>query len=242
MLFTLLMVFTGKATLADDTVVNVTSSQTILDPATSIIDSSTVTIQSIQSKIDSATSTLQNTANSDSTAIIVIIQANVPNTDTSTATSIATTQEPIATAVVDAGNKIQIAQQTIESATVASQIAQTSLASVDSQTSLAYVAQSNVDSATVTVQNNTVVLNTSQNTLSSAPLTTIDVTSPGLIATVYSAANGSSPALPIANSQPIETIIVPQISYNWGSGQVLNSGLSDHVIVKFEGKITLPSK
>ena len=79
-------------------------------------DTSTVTVQTIQSKIDSATAALQSTASIDSTAIIVIIQSNVPNTDTATASSIATTQEPIATAVADAGNKIQIAQQTIDSA------------------------------------------------------------------------------------------------------------------------------
>ena len=235
----LLFLFPSNKAHADEIVTQITP-----DPApntdTAIVIPP-VTIEIVETKINDAQSTLTAAAETQSNAIISTIQANVPNTDTATATSIATTKEPIATAVVDAGNKVQIAQQTIESATVASQIAQTSLASVDSQTSLVYVAQSNVDSATVTVQNNTVVLNTSQNTLSSAPLTTIDITSPGLIATVYSAANGSSPALPTANSQPIETIIVPQISYNWGSGQVLNSGLSDHVIVKFEGKITLPS-
>ena len=236
----LLLLFPIKVAKAEDTSVGQTISQVINDPLPTLNDTSTVTVQTIQSKIDSATAALQSTASIDSTAIIVIIQSNVPNTDTATASSIATTQEPIATAVADAGNKIQIAQQTIDSATVASQIAQASLAAVDSQTAAVATVQSQVDGSTVTVQQDSNILTLAQNTLNSAPLVTIDVTSPGLVATVYRANNGASPAMPTANSQPIETVVIPQISYSWGNGQVLNSGLSDHVIIQFTGKITLP--
>ena len=237
----LLLLLPFKPVYADDTSVGQTTTQIVLDPLPVLVDTSTVTAQVVQNKIDAANSLLQSTANADSTSIIIIIQSNVPNTDTQTATNIATTQEPIASAVSDAGNKIQLAQQYIDSATMALQIAQSSISTVDSQTVIVATSQSELETATVAVSNNSNALQNAQNTLASAPLTTIDVTAPGLIATVYRAANGAAPAMPSANSVPIETIIVPQITYNWGSGQILNSDLSDHVIVQFTGKITLPA-
>ena len=164
-ILTFLMVLSGKSAHADDTSTGLTTSQTIDIPASSITDTSTVTVQIVQIKIDSAVSNLQTTAQADSTAIIATIQANVSNTDTSTATSIATTQEPIATAVADASNKIQIAEQTIDSATVATQVAQTAIVAVNAQTAVVAIAQSAVDTATVTATNAQITLTTETNKL-----------------------------------------------------------------------------
>jgi len=288
----LLFLFPSNKAHADDVPAATTTSQPVSDipvaitdtsTVNAVIDTSTVTVAIIENKINAAISNLQTTSETNGNAIISTIQANASNTDTSTAISIATTQEPMASAVAEANNKIQIAQQTIDSATVATQVAQTAIAAVDTQTVVVAQAQSVVDTATVTTNNDQTVLTTetaklpdlqstasnaqstanaenstfdqkstdlnnaqtdltnAQTALDSAPLTTVDVTQPGLIATVYHAANGASPALPAANATPVEVLTVPQITYNWGSGQILNSGLSDHVIVKFEGKITLPS-
>jgi hypothetical protein len=67
---------------------------------------------------------------------------------------------------------------------------------------------------------------------------TVTTTTNGAKATVYYG-TGRTPALPTANSTPILTTTVPQISYNWGSGSVLG-GPADRVIVKFEGTVTVP--
>jgi len=278
-ILTALLLFSGKSSAhADDTSIGTTNSQTINIPATSIVDTSTVTVQIVQSKIDSAVSSLQTTSQANGNAIITAIQANVPNTDTATAVSIAITQEPIATAVATATSKIQVAQQTIDSATVATQVAQTAIAAVDTQTAVVATAQSIVDTATVTSTNAQVTLTTETNKLPDLQATqtttqsgfytensnlgtatsnvqtaetavsdaitdlanngTIQTTTNGVTASVYNA-GGRSPALPASNATPILTTTVPQITYNWGSGQILGTR-SDGVIVKFTGTVTVP--
>jgi len=236
----LLFLFPSNKAHADDTAVVDTTSQPVLDPSVSIENNSTITINSVQNKIDSATSTLQSTAQIDSAAIINSIQTNVPNADTQTAVQIATTQDPISTAVQDATLKIQIANQAIDSATSAIKIVNSNQLVVDSQTVIVSNIQLQIDSATANVDSTTTTLQSAQNTLSSAPLSTINVTASGVIATVYRAQNGASPSLNNLGN-PVETLVVPSISYNWGSGQILNSGLSDHVIVVFNGQITVPN-
>ena len=275
----LLFLFPSHKAYADDASSVTPISQPISDLPTSIIDTSTVTVQTVQTKIDAAVSSLQSTSQSNGDAIISSIQANVPNTDTNAAISIATTQQPIANAVADATAKIQIAQQIIDSATVATQIAQTDIAAVDTQSALVTQAVTIVDSATVTVSNTQIVLNVENNKLPDLQATqttnesgfytensnlgtatsnvdlaqsnlinaqldltnngTITVTTNGVTATVYRATNGAAPV--IANQTPVEVIRLSNIAANWGSGQILNSGLSDHVIVKYEGTITVPS-
>jgi hypothetical protein len=141
---------------------DVTAIQPVTDPIPAV-SGITTTLQDIQDKIDSATATLQSNSQTDGNAILSIIQNNNPNVDTKTAIDIATTQEPIASAISDASSKVQIAQQTIDSATVATQVAQNALAGVDSQTAVVTQAQLNIDSATVTTQDaqNTLDLATS---------------------------------------------------------------------------------
>ena len=60
----------------------------------------------------------------------------------------------------------------------------------------------------------------------------------GLTAEVYNVlGQNNAPVLP-AGAQPIYITQVDNIDFNWGSGQVLNSGRSEDVIVKFTGNFT----
>ena len=61
----------------------------------------------------------------------------------------------------------------------------------------------------------------------------------GLSYTTYQSFGGS-PDLPTEESQVISSGIVQSIDFDWGGGTVLDSGLWDGVIVKFEGWITPP--
>jgi TolA protein len=234
----MLTVFSGRPAHSDDTSVGQTISQpiNISDTSTAILISS----DTIQSKIDSATSSLQTTAQIDQNAIISLIQTNVPNSDTSTAVQIAITQEPISTSIESATAKVQIAQQAIQSAIIALNVLQNQQSLVDSQTVIVSNFQSKVDGATAVVEDKTNVLQIAQSTLDSNPLVVVSTTAPGIVATVYRAQNGASPSLENLGT-PITTVIVPSIAYQWGSGPILNSGMSDHVIVVFKGQITVPN-
>jgi hypothetical protein len=60
----------------------------------------------------------------------------------------------------------------------------------------------------------------------------------GLTAEVYNVlGQNNAPVLP-ANAQPILVTQVPNVDFNWGSGQILNSGRSEDVIVKLTGNFT----
>jgi hypothetical protein len=73
------------------------------------------------------------------------------------------------------------------------------------------------------------------------PVTTTTLTG-GLRADSFNRQNyGSKPPLPTPNEVPTSTLIVPNINYNWGSGQVLNSGRQDRVLVRFTGNIAFPT-
>ena len=244
----LLFLFSSNEAKADEVTVQVSPAIGLVP---SITDTSTVTIQTVQGKIDSATASLQQSGQENGNAIIALIQDNVPNTDTQTAISIAITQEPIKSAVESATAKIQVAQQIIDSATVAVQIAQSAIAEVntqtlivDSATVVVESAQTNITETTSQIESQTVVVATDNTNIASAQATvessTIQTITNGITATVYDG-SGRSPALPAPNTTPILTTTVPQISFNWGSGSVLG-GPSDRVIVKFEGTITVPQE
>jgi hypothetical protein len=73
------------------------------------------------------------------------------------------------------------------------------------------------------------------------PVTTTTLTG-GLTADVFNRQGyNNAPPLPTSNERPIYTTIVPDINFNWGSGQVLNSGRSEDVIVRFTGNISFPT-
>jgi hypothetical protein len=72
------------------------------------------------------------------------------------------------------------------------------------------------------------------------PVTTTTLTG-GLTADSFNRQNyGSRPPLPTSNETPIATLNVPNINYQWSGGQVLNSGKSDRVLVRFTGNISFP--
>jgi hypothetical protein len=70
------------------------------------------------------------------------------------------------------------------------------------------------------------------------PQTTTQLTG-GLQAKVYDR-NGynEAPPMPSTNETPIHTTTVPNVNYNWQSGQVLNSNRNEDVIVEFKGLIS----
>lgn len=73
------------------------------------------------------------------------------------------------------------------------------------------------------------------------PVTTTTLTG-GLTADVFNRQGyNNAPPLPSPTEQPIYTTTVPDINFNWGSGQVLNSGRSEDVIVRFTGNISFPT-
>jgi len=105
------------------------------------------------------------------------------------------------------------------------------------------VAQAAVDSATTQVatqeQALTDAANAATQAQAAADASAVITTTNGVTATVYRATNGAAPS--VANPTPVLTTTVPNIAFNWGSGVVLNSGLADHVIIRFDGVITVPS-
>ena len=67
-------------------------------------------------------------------------------------------------------------------------------------------------------------------------------TTGGLTATTYNRQGyNNAPPMPSDNETPISTQTVPNVDYNWGSGQVLNSNRSEDVIVKFTGYLQVPT-
>lgn len=50
----------------------------------------------------------------------------------------------------------------------------------------------------------------------------------------------NAPPLPFQNEVPISTTTVQTINFNWGSGNILNSGRSEDVIVRFTGNLLVP--
>jgi hypothetical protein len=72
------------------------------------------------------------------------------------------------------------------------------------------------------------------------PVTTTQLTG-GLTADSFNRQNyGGKPPLPASNETPIATQVVPNINFQWSGGQVLNSGKSDRVLVRFTGNISFP--
>ena len=72
------------------------------------------------------------------------------------------------------------------------------------------------------------------------PTTTLIATG-GVKAEVFNRQGyNNAPPLPTANEVPIHTETVSTIDFNWGSGQVLNSGRSEDVIIRFTGNLLVP--
>jgi len=73
------------------------------------------------------------------------------------------------------------------------------------------------------------------------PRTTTTLTG-GLTADVFNRQGyNNAPPLPTATERPFYTTVVPNINFQWGGGQVLGSGRSEDVIVRFTGTISFPT-
>jgi hypothetical protein len=71
---------------------------------------------------------------------------------------------------------------------------------------------------------------------------TVTTLTGGLTADVFNRQGyNNAPPLPTANEVPIATSIVSNINFQWGGGNVLNSGRSEDVIVRFTGNISFPT-
>jgi hypothetical protein len=71
--------------------------------------------------------------------------------------------------------------------------------------------------------------------------TTIMIATGGVKAEVFNRQGyNNAPPLPTQNEVPIHTQTVSTIDFNWGSGQVLNSGRSEDVIIRFTGNFLVP--
>jgi hypothetical protein len=129
-------------------------------------------------------------------------------------------------AVNDAAADLQDAQDALAEAVALAADAMT----VDAATALVADKQAVYDAALAAANASTVVTT---------------VSTPGLIAKVYNTqGQNHAPTIP-NNAAPILTTTVwadPNAgsTFQWGGGQVLNSGLVDDVIVTFEGQITAP--
>jgi hypothetical protein len=73
------------------------------------------------------------------------------------------------------------------------------------------------------------------------PVEVTTVVPGGLTATSYNRQGyNNAPPLPTQGETPLASMNVPNIDFQWFSGQVLNSGKSEDVLVKFEGNIMVP--
>ena len=222
--------FNHQSAHADELTSNTIDPTIVEQPltSTSLIDGATV-----QAAVDTAQTTLITAVESANSAVEVI-----PN-----AVDIVGTYPEAQMSVAKASEDVQAADGAIQSAIVALQIATTAQAAVDSQIETVQSATDVLDAATLQVQTTeqavTDATNVATQAQSAADASTVTVTISGVAATVYRATNGSSPV--ISNQTPVETLTLPYISANWGSGQILNSGLSDHVIVEYQGTITVPN-
>ena len=208
-----------------------------LDTAQSTLDAGVSKATSILNSVPGSPDSVQ--TNSDAMALI-------QNAGSAIQTAVAAIKDARAavTTAKNAADVVPIAQSSVDGATVTVQMTQgvldTATATTAAAQSTINTAQTTVDGATATVALDTTNLAIAQ---AAADASTVvgTISASGLVAQVYRAANGSSPTLPSDNAVPVLTTVVPSISFNWGSGQLLNSGLYDHVIIKFTGQITADS-
>ena len=194
MLLTLWMIFSpADYAHASETTVQVSP----LDPnpvSDTAAIATPITVEIVENKIEAAQIALQQAAETQASVIVTIIQANVPNTNTQDATAIATTQEPIATAVSEATVKVQEANAAIQSAETAVAVATTAQFAVDSQQVVVATATTNLNNAqtnlnTVTqeveIQTAVVATETSElNDLQNTPSDSKTYTTEGYVAPV----------------------------------------------------------
>jgi len=153
---------------ADEATVQVAPTLTPISDTSTVV---AVTIASIQAKIDSSTTILNSQAQVQSTNIINTVVANNPTVDKQTAISIATTQEPIKTAVEQASQKVGDANNAISSAQTAIQVIIAAQTNVDTQTATVASTQAAVNSQTAIVTQSFTIVDSATVTVNDAQTT-----------------------------------------------------------------------
>jgi hypothetical protein len=135
----------------------------------------------------------------------------------------------------------QTAQQELTNATNANNQAQLALNTAQSNYDTQLIPDPTWTAPTYQKENIRVITNTRMVEVRTQVPTTILVATGGVLAEVFNRQGyNNAPPLPTANEVPIHTEIVPTINFNWGGGQVLNSGRSEDVIVRFTGNLLVP--
>jgi hypothetical protein len=203
----------------------------------------------------------QNTLDSAQVALSTA-QTNANNADaamtaqnrikTAAEVSLLTSQEQYSTAAAN----LDAAQQTFNEASSELEAAGTQLeaanqALVTAQQNLE-VAQDNYDNnlipdpdwtaPTYQKENIRTVENTRTVEVRTQVPTTTMIATGGVLAEVFNR-NGynNAPPMPYSGETPIYSTTVSTIDFNWGSGQVLDSGRSEDVIVRFTGNLLVPT-
>jgi hypothetical protein len=71
---------------------------------------------------------------------------------------------------------------------------------------------------------------------------TITTLTGGLTADVFNRQGyNNAPPLPAPDEVPVYSTTVPTVDFNWGGGQVLGSGYSEDVVVRFTGSVSFPT-
>jgi hypothetical protein len=144
---------------------------------------------------------------------------------------------------VQAQSEVGSATTSVESATAAvsvqTTIVDSATVTVALDTTALATATTNVDNQTVKVAEDVTAVSEAQAAADSSLVTTV---TNGVKATTYAYSGNTATPLPTEATTPLSTTTVPYVSASWGSGQVLNSGRVDNVIVKYEGTITVPEE
>ncbi len=194
-----------------------------------------------QPAIDTATVVAQIIESANST----IAQAETTTAQVKTnAQAITSPTETITATIATADQSILQAKAVVDSATVAISNKTSAETALNTAISEKNTALSNLETATALVNSQTQIVATDSATVLAAQTavdgSTVTVQTSGLTAQVYNVqGQNNAPTLPV-NAQPISTTTVPYIYFYWGTGQILNSGRSEDVIVKFTGQINAP--
>ena len=198
-----------------------------------------VDLSQAQAAVDLATAVV-----ADKTAVVAIVTQDVTNAQNTLITAQDAQPALEAAAACTEGTAcVDFYNKNAELGPLHDQIAPTQ-AAADAAVAAVPVAQAAVETATtdVATKETTLVTVTDAATQAkaAADASSVTVTTSGVTATTYAYSGSTATALPTSNTVPLSTATVSSINASWGSGQVLNSGRVDNVIVKYEGTITVP--
>ncbi len=136
---------------------------------------------------------------------------------------------------------LQESQEDYQQAVAVYQLKQSNLATAQSNYNNNLIPDPTWIAPTYQKENIRIVENTRTVEVRTQVPTTTMIATGGILAEVFNR-NGynNAPPLPTSNETPIYTTTVSTIDFNWGSGQVLNSGRSEDVIIRFTANFLVP--